>query len=204
MNSTPKPRKRDKEAKIQKIVETTRQMIEERGYLATTTNHIAKAANLSVALLYKYFPEGKPAILRAIFQGEREEPLDEERFSNLTVEDLPQYLERLLLENIRTHRVNARIIISMDLAYLSHKELFQDYLELNKCEVTRIVSALKYVQSLGYSHPDLDLEMLSSAIFQMVDSLVHRHVNITPVLPTDEELAHFLTDTILRILGIPD
>ena len=93
MDSVHEPRKRDKDAKIQKILETTRKMIEERGYLATTTNHIAKAANISIALLYKYFPEGKLAILQQIFQGEHEEPLDDARIANLTFEELPHYLE---------------------------------------------------------------------------------------------------------------
>jgi AcrR family transcriptional regulator len=179
-------------------------MIEERGYLATTTNHIAKAANLSIALLYKYFPEGKPAILRAIFQGEGGEPLDKEKVSSLAIQDVPRYLETMLLDNIRTHRENARLIGAIEIAHLSRADLFQDGVDINQEEVALIAAALRYAQSFGYSHPDFDIESLSRAVFQMVDGVIHRHVTFKPVFPTDEDLAHFLMDTILRLLRFPE
>ena len=113
-------------------------------------------------------------------------------------------LRTMLLEDIQTHRENAPLIVAVDMAYFSNKALFQDYLDLNKNEVNLIASALKLLQSAGYSYPNLDIETLSSTIFQMIDSVIHCHVNNMPVLPTDEQLAHFLAEVILRILRIPE
>ena len=71
--------------------------------------------------------------------------------------------------DIQTHRENAPLIVAVDMAYFSNKALFQDYLDLNKNEVNLIASALKLLQSAGYSYPNLDIETLSSTIFQMID-----------------------------------
>lgn len=201
--STPKQRKRDKVAKIQAIVDTTRRMIEERGYIATTTNHIAKEANISVALLYKYFPTGKPGILQEIFEKDFRILIDEQTYTQIPIKDIPNFLEKMLLANIRHHRANARLIAALDIAYLTHPDLFQEYLDINEGELGIISAALTYLKTLGYGYSPLDINSFSLAIVSTIDSIVHRHVNFFPIFATDDELVHFLSDIILKMLGIP-
>jgi len=62
--------KRDKPAKIRKIVSTTKKLVSERGYSAVTTHHIAEEAGVSVGLVYKYFPGGKPITVK-IFSNQK-------------------------------------------------------------------------------------------------------------------------------------
>ena len=61
-----KIKRRDKEAKIQRIIQVTRQLLEKSDLGQLTIRDIAKEANVSIGLIYKYFPEGKPAIIKEI------------------------------------------------------------------------------------------------------------------------------------------
>jgi hypothetical protein len=54
---------RDKEAKIGSIIDATRKLIETMGYEKVTIRDIAEEADVSVGLIYKYFPGGKFDIL---------------------------------------------------------------------------------------------------------------------------------------------
>ena len=49
-----------------RLYETAMRMIAERGYEATTLRDIAREANVSVGLLYRYFP-GKQAVILALY-----------------------------------------------------------------------------------------------------------------------------------------
>lgn len=50
---------------VDRIVDAAARIYSERGYSATTTNHIAQAANVSIGSLYQYFPN-KDALLVAL------------------------------------------------------------------------------------------------------------------------------------------
>jgi len=63
-----KTRQESKKTTIQKILRTTRTMILRDGYNAITTTKIANEADISVGIIYSYFPEGKPAIAKEIFR----------------------------------------------------------------------------------------------------------------------------------------
>jgi AcrR family transcriptional regulator len=60
------PRHRNRAAKTEAIIEAARELIGKKGYSATSTNHIAKAAGVSVGLVYKYFPAGKDDITKLL------------------------------------------------------------------------------------------------------------------------------------------
>ena len=49
---------RDKKAKIYAIIGATRSLIETMGYNKVTIRDIAASAGVSIALIYKYFPNG--------------------------------------------------------------------------------------------------------------------------------------------------
>lgn len=58
-------------ATVDRIIDGAAEVLEARGYEALTTNHIAEAAGVNIATLYKYFPN-KHAILVAL-NAQREE-----------------------------------------------------------------------------------------------------------------------------------
>ena len=55
---------RDKDAKIQRIISITKDLIEKNGYNNVSIRNIAKESDVSIGLIYKYFPKGKIDILK--------------------------------------------------------------------------------------------------------------------------------------------
>ena len=64
----PKAKKftRDKESKIDSIIQTTVELIEEKGYSSFSVDDIPDRAKLSIGTVYRYFPNGKRDILHEI------------------------------------------------------------------------------------------------------------------------------------------
>ena len=71
-----RPRKRPSQARSQRtvdaILKAAAQVFSRRGYAATTTNHIAERAGVSIGSLYEYFPS-KDALLAALMEAHIEE-----------------------------------------------------------------------------------------------------------------------------------
>jgi AcrR family transcriptional regulator len=61
------PRQRRSKVTYDAILEATTQLLIEKGYAATTTNHIAERAGISIGSLYQYFPN-KEAIAVELLQ----------------------------------------------------------------------------------------------------------------------------------------
>jgi AcrR family transcriptional regulator len=59
------PRQRRSAATVDRILVAAARIFDERGYRATTTNHVAQAAGVSIGSLYQYFPN-KDALLVAL------------------------------------------------------------------------------------------------------------------------------------------
>jgi AcrR family transcriptional regulator len=68
---TLRPRKQPRQTRsrdtVQAILRAAAQVFAARGYAATTTNHIAARAGVSIGSLYEYFP-GKDALLLALLE----------------------------------------------------------------------------------------------------------------------------------------
>jgi len=60
---------------VDRILETTAELLDEIGFDAITTNRIAERAQVNVASLYKYFPN-KYAVLKALADKLRDEQLE--------------------------------------------------------------------------------------------------------------------------------
>lgn len=85
----------------------TARILVKRGYLATTTNHIAEAAGVSVGSLYQYFPN-KEAIVAALLERHLEETQGWLRRATVAALDQPlEQAARSLIEGlIAAHRVD--------------------------------------------------------------------------------------------------
>jgi AcrR family transcriptional regulator len=60
-----RPRQRRSAETVDRILDAAARIFDERGYRATTTNHVAEAAGVSIGSLYQYFPN-KDALLVAL------------------------------------------------------------------------------------------------------------------------------------------
>jgi AcrR family transcriptional regulator len=109
------PRKRPVQRRsvetVERICVAAARIFDERGYHATTTNHIAEAAGVSVGSLYQYFPN-KDALLVALAERHLAEatPAFEERLRRLESEQPPiEAVARSLIELTVEHNDSSRL-----------------------------------------------------------------------------------------------
>ncbi len=194
----PQKRKRDKQLTINRIKKVTLKLIKEKGYAQTKTNKIAELAGVNIALIYKYFPNGKPEILRDITK-EMATSLNI-HLDQIKTKDPYKILNLVIMNMIKIHHQDAPIMKAINIAYLSNETLFKDSQEFYKKKKplgTPYMS--KVLLKLGIPIKG-DLNNTSRLLMRLMDNLIHRHVLFGNIVSTDEELAVFLTDLILGYL----
>lgn len=188
---------KEKNAK-DKIIETTIQMIEEKGYSKITTNHIAKKAEVSIGTLYYHFEKGKTDIIKEIVKRGYGEFLDDSKLESLTMRDLPEFLRTFLTQFLEKHRENKSLLIAIETELITNRRLFQDY-QYIQSELKFVPLISKLLKQLGY--PDeQDLEKVSKFLLYTIDSIIHRHLIYGEILIDDDDLIENLIDLILRFI----
>ena len=153
------------------ILRATARILIKRGYLATTTNHIAEAAGVSVGSLYQYFPN-KEAIVGALLEKHLQETMGWLRVATVSALDQPlEQAARTLIEGlIAAHRVDPELhrVFVEELPRLSS---FERIHELEK-ETLMIVRA--YLEARV---PELakkrKLDIVCFVIVHSVEALTH-------------------------------
>jgi AcrR family transcriptional regulator len=98
---TLKKYERDKEAKIQRIISITKKLIEKNGYNNVSIRDIVKEAEVSIGLIYKYFPKGKIDILKQLSYQNIDEVFQINKQHKIDFEDFPGYMKRNNQKNDR-------------------------------------------------------------------------------------------------------
>ena len=180
-------------------METTKKMIVEEGYIATNTNRIAKEANVSIGLIYKYFPEGKSEIVKKIAQRDFSSTVVENKNLDISLESFPRILTSFVKQYVQRHRENEDFITAVDIAVLAHKEPIEEFEKSIGEDIVQLSKVLSYLNHWGY-FKNKDLDEISKVLVQTIDSIVHRHITLTKIFETDVELIRYLVDLILKII----
>ncbi|NHK31575.1 MAG: TetR/AcrR family transcriptional regulator [Asgard group archaeon] len=196
--------KRDKEEKIDRIIRIFYDLTNERGYGNVTTDDVAKVAGVSIGTIYRYFPRGKPSIVKESFEKISEQLVDLESFKNLTQNNLSKKLEEFFSHHIASHRENIETHLAMDSAMLTNPEMFKDYRNIIVDYFTKTVNELQKMNPYFKERSGLEVLQEMLFMFNIVEALVHRHVFIIPIFQTDEELVLFLRNLFLNIISNPD
>jgi AcrR family transcriptional regulator len=198
------PKTYNKTKKIQSIKTVTRQMIETQGYDATTNHGIASKAELSVGLLYKYFPRGKIDIIHALIEDEelslsnyyKKLPLDAFSTTNYKI-----LLKQLLIAFYQSHIANQKYIQALEIAMLSHPEIFKD-IRGTAQEMLTLVDLMQKLWTLGlleqkWGRTDIILRTM------MIDHLIHQHIFFhISSFSTDDEFLEFTFGILLQLFRI--
>jgi len=190
------PRRRNKTAKIATILQTAKTLFKKQGYAATTTNQIAAEAGVSIGLLYKYFPGGKPDIAWKAVENVREMVFSEE-LGEATPENAAAVLRSSLMRFIKGHRQVSSNVAAFEMAVLEDAEtaeLGKRLFTIGSDSVTSILSKLT-----GREDSER-LQRWGSIIFHIVDSVTHRQVLHEGLIVSDDELADALTQMIVGSL----
>ncbi len=185
---------RDKDEKIKLIYESFERLVRKEGYEKVNTRRIAEDANISIGIIYHYFPEGKPEIAAGFWEESLNVMMDPVSILRGSNEDVKREI-RLHLEN---HRENEALYRAFDQAILEKHDLFEGLkrsrVELIEAKIRANFAHLSSPTQLG------ELAEKYLRVYGLVDAIVHRHLYQTPFAKSDEELVNILRDLSLWVL----
>ena len=187
---------RNKQQKIDLIVNTTYELIIENGYDKLSTNHIADRAKIGIGTVYRNFPNGKADIIREIVNRNRKNIIDLDLFNHIKLSDLFNSVNQTMLNFIQFHRKNIQFHRAFEQAFLSNKQLFQDFKLLVEEMLTELINTLKQ-NKIFVKIPEKDLKEKLFLLFNVIESIILRHILIISLFETDEEFGAYLTDLII-------
>jgi len=170
------PKQRRSRVTYDAILEAATQLLIEKGYAATTTNHIAKRAGTSIGSLYQYFPS-KEAIAVELLQRH--------------IVDAPAYLEsHTSSHSHKNQRTPAEMITCFIEAACDHhaeNPALHKVLEEEIPQPAHIREAIRrnedyYTEVLGtwieQQHPlqVSDITVAAKLVFYMIKSMTHWYI----------------------------
>lgn len=191
---------RNKQEKIDSIYNTFYNLLNEMGYNKITTNLIAEVSKVSIGTIYRYFPDGKSSIIKGTLEHTSDKIFDIDDFNRMNENNMPEMLEYIIWKHLRVHRENYQYHIAVNQAILSNKELFKNYgNNLNKL-IRNIAKKIQECNDFFKIVPKTSLIYSLLAVFNTLEAFIHRHLFITPIFPTDDELVQFLKKLCLIII----
>jgi len=170
-----KPLQRRSRVTYDAILEAATQLLIERGYAATTTNHIAKRAGTSIGSLYQYFPN-KEAIAVELLQRH--------------IVDGPAFMESNIIHSLESHRDPTEMVKCFIEAACDHhaeNSALHKVLEEGVPQPAHIREAIQrnenhYTEILanwiGQQRPQhiSDVTVAARLIFNMIKSMTHWYI----------------------------
>jgi AcrR family transcriptional regulator len=118
--------KRNKEAKIISIQNATLMLIETRGYEKVTIRDIAEAADVSIGLIYKYFPGGKFDILKGFSYRHIDELFMINQPETVDFNCFPDYLRDVIKNMQQIYKEYSSLIKALTMAALLDSEIVDE------------------------------------------------------------------------------
>ncbi|MFX1284535.1 MAG: TetR/AcrR family transcriptional regulator [Promethearchaeota archaeon] len=197
-----KPKKftRNKQEKINSIYKTFYELLNQKGYDKITTNLIAENSDVSIGTIYRYFPDGKSSIVKGTLEHTGDIIFDIGDFNSMNERNLPEMLEHVIRKHLRVHRENYQYHLAVNQAILSNKDLFRDYSDNISQLFENIATKIRERNDFFQNVPINFLINTLLVVFNTLEAFMHRHLFITPIFPTDEELILFLKKIVLMII----
>jgi len=196
----PKKNVRNKAGKISKILEASKKLIEDRNYENVTIRDIAGEADVSVGLIYKYFPGGKPEIIREIGMRFATELTAAGRPENVDFDDFPCFLSDFFRKTLEYHKANRSFLIALAVAAIQDRSVFEKFEEIGEKDLGDIVGFFSRFQGVDFA--DKGEPWLFIAKWSDVTKSIIQHHTIYPTpFDSDEELVELLVKISLMMWG---
>lgn len=191
---------RDKEAKIGAITEATRVLIETIGYERMTIRDIAEKADVSVGLIYKYFPAGKFDILvKGIGAQNMDILLNIKQPEVIDFDDFPGYMRTLIRNMFQVFKDNSAMIKALVAATLFEGDIAEGVKNIDLKDyaaISKFFSSFKGVDIGGQDPVKLLLYWGITVKGTLISIMIY------PIPSEDEEsLIDLMVDQSLRIWG---
>ena len=191
---------RNKQEKIDLIYNTFFNLVLEKGYHKTSTNHVAKSAKISIGTIYKYFPNGKEDIIRKYFEESMETVIDKEDLLNIDNNNINNFINQFITVLYQFHKKRKgynlafrSVVHSDEVLRTRHKEkLFAYFKELAQ-------ELRKKNENFNLISEDRLIEIFI-LLYNLVNAVLFHHLSVMKFFNTDEELIDFLSKLVLSSL----
>lgn len=169
------PRQARSRATVDRILDAAARLFDRDGYVATTTNHVAEEAGVSIGSLYQYFPS-KDALLTALAERHLDAATPVVRAMASQVEPGsigPADLARLLIETAVELKPDALHTLLRD---APHNVDVVDRFAAFRAEMSEVLAT--HLVAAGHPHERVSLR--ARLVFDLVDALAHSELMDEP------------------------
>jgi AcrR family transcriptional regulator len=190
---------RDKEGKVNLILETFEELVNKDGYDKLSTRHIAKEAGISVGTIYHYFPGGKHSIAMGFLERLTQGIFDPSLFMAARDEaGLKVLYTDFTRRHLASHREKLEIHRALDQAILANKEVRQHNSEVITMNLRSAAEELMK-RGLHREMPAPNVARRFLLNFKLIEAMVHRHLLVEPFFESDEELVNLISKILLLL-----
>ena len=192
-----KKNERDKKAKIQRIILSTKILIEDRGYNMVSIRDIAKKAEVSIGLIYKYFPKGKFDILKQMSSQYIDGGFMMKQPDKIDFTDFPGYIREVNQNMLELHKKNSKLVKAITIAALMEDSILEDIKMFNAEEYV-IIPEL-FSKFTGVDIPPKDYVKILTEWSLTIKSLIFYFNTFPTIFNDDESFLDILVDITLKI-----
>ncbi len=190
---------RDKDAKISSIVDATLKIIVSMGYEKMTIRDIAETADVSVGLIYKYFPGGKFDILVKGLGAQQMDILLSLKQPEVDFNDFPGYMRKVIAGMFYGLKENSGVIKALMAATLLEGDISKDLKNLDITDYSPISKFFTSFKGVDIKGQD-PVKLLLYWGIVVKGSIIS--IMMFPISPEDESaMIDILVDQSLRIWG---
>ena len=190
---------RNKQQKIDLIVNVAQDLIREKGYDKLSTNHIADKAKIGIGTIYRNFPNGKVDIMREVVIRDSSIIINLDLFNDRGESDLPKAISKIVSNFIDFHHQNKQFDLALERALQVDNEFLQEFIQ----HVEEVLTEVTKIMKQRFPLNKLTENKLKKRLFlayNVVESIIRRHILLTPLFDTDEELGVYLTNLAINII----
>lgn len=185
--------RRNKQEKIDLIVKTFLKLVEKFGYAKVSTNMVASEANISIGTIYRYFPEGKAAILKEGFEETIDDFVDISDIIKIITERDYDLIRAFISKYFNNHKDYLHLHKAYDQALLSNKEIFSSFQDNIRDYSQRYIEIAKESEPKFASISPQKILTAIMVNINVIESLIHHHLFQERIFEEDEEFVTYLT-----------
>jgi AcrR family transcriptional regulator len=186
--------RRNKQEKIDLIYDTFFNLIIDKGYHKTSTNHIAEKAGVSIGTIYKYFPNGKQDIMRKYFEETMENVLKSSNLFNVDENKIRDFLKDFILVLYKNHKEKKGYNIAFRSAIQSDKILLEAHKERLSNSFKEASRLLREKNEIFKKIPEERLIKIFIFLYNLINALIYHHLSVMKLFDTDSEFTDYLSN----------
>lgn len=187
---------RNKSEKINLIYETFFYLIQKMGYNKTSTNHVAKKANISIGTIYRYFPKGKKDIIRKYLENEMETFIETQNLSNINDDNIRDFLNHFVTDLFNRHKENRGFNMAFRSAIQSDKTLHVSYENRIFSIFENLAQDLRKKNENFEIIPEKKLVDVFVFIYNLVNAVLYHHLTVMKLYEDENKLIEFLSNIV--------